>query len=196
MDHNSSVLPTRDMHFSISPLTTLMCSIYHDTVVSRCPRQQQFMTAFRALHEVSQASPHCWNDSPPSSLYLKPMNLICQGSKICPPPQILFRFYNKSSKWMHWGCLVPQWQWGIAGISLVVLHSRAALFYSDMFDKRKVTARVHPAGSTNGDSHSFVLALAWEVTLHLISQGIFCISFLTKALQREVVLDSTQNHRL
>lgn len=47
------------------------------------------------------------------------------------------------------GCLPPLWKQGITGISLVVFHSRAALFYSEVFDKRKVIVSLHPAGSTN-----------------------------------------------
>lgn len=47
------------------------------------------------------------------------------------------------------GYLPPLWEGGITGISLVVFHSGAALFYSEVFDKRKVTVTLHPAGSTN-----------------------------------------------
>lgn len=47
------------------------------------------------------------------------------------------------------GCLQPLWKQGITGISLVVFHSGAAPFYSEVFDKRKVMVSLHPAGSTN-----------------------------------------------
>lgn len=47
------------------------------------------------------------------------------------------------------GSLPPLWKQGITGISLLVFHSEAALFYSEVFDKRKVTGSLHPAGSTN-----------------------------------------------
>lgn len=46
-------------------------------------------------------------------------------------------------------CLPPLWKRGITGISLVVFHSGVALFYSEVFDKRKVTVSLHPAGSIN-----------------------------------------------
>lgn len=35
-------------------------------------------------HKVSQASPPGRNDSPPDPFFFKPMNPICQSSKICP----------------------------------------------------------------------------------------------------------------
>lgn len=118
------------------------------------------MTAFQTHIELVRL-PHMEGTIPLlDPFYFKPVNLICLSSKICPHECYLDFITDFKSECINnlsaliWVCNPPLWKQGIIGIPVLVRHSEAAMFSSEVFDKRKVTVSLHAAGSTNGDSNS------------------------------------------